>query len=166
MTKCLGLDVSEGMVATYNQRARDAGISPEKMSARTGNLVADNVPEDLQGPEYHNFDIVIISMALHHLPDPQLAIKRLAARLQKGGVLWIVDMLEEENAEREHKQIDPESAVTVHKHGFGVDEMKGMIWNAGFGSDTEVKVLNRPLEMTIHGHDLKKTLFFARGQKL
>ncbi|OKL61080.1 hypothetical protein UA08_03794 [Talaromyces atroroseus] len=158
VTKCLGLDVSEGMVAAYNQRVQEAGISPEKMSARVGDLLADSVAEDLQGPEYHDFDIVIVGMALHHFPDPQLAIKRLATRLKKGGVLWIIEMLEDEHSEHEHKLISPETAVTVHKHGFGIDEMKGLFTNAGFGSDTEVKVLDRPFELTMKGHDLAKTI--------
>jgi SAM-dependent methyltransferase len=154
------------MVATYSQRVQEAGISAEKMSARVGDLLADDVAEDLQGPEYHEFDIVIVGMALHHFPDPQLAMKRLGARLQKGGVLWIVDMIEEEHAEQEHKHISPETFVTVHKHGFGIDEMKELFSNAGFGADTEVEVLDRPFEMTIKGHDLAKTIFFARGRKL
>lgn len=164
MTKCLGLDVSENMVAVYNQRVQEAGISSEKMSAKVGDLLADNVSEDLRGPEYHDLDIIIVSMALHHFPDPQLAVKRLADRLQKSGVLWIIEMLEEPHSEEEHKQLSPETAHIVRKHGFGVDEMKGLFLEAGFG-DTEVKLLDRKFEMTLHGHDLEKTIIFARGSK-
>jgi ubiquinone/menaquinone biosynthesis C-methylase UbiE len=161
----LGLDVSENMVAVYNQRVQEAGISSEKMSAKVGDLLAENVSEDLQGPEYRDLDIIIVSMALHHFPDPQFAIKRLADRLQKSGVLWIIEMLEEPHSEQEHKQLSPETAQIVHKNGFGVDEMKGLFSEAGFG-DIEVKLLDRKFEMTLHGHDLEKTLIFARGSKL
>ncbi|EEA23809.1 conserved hypothetical protein [Talaromyces marneffei ATCC 18224] len=165
VTKCHGLDVSENMVAVYNQRVQEAGISSEKMSAKVGDLLAENMAQDLQGPEYHDLDVIVVSMALHHFPNPQLAMKRLADRLKRGGVLWIVEMLEESHSADEHKRISPESEETIHKHGFGVDEMKGLFLGAGFG-ETEVKVLDRPLEMTIHGHDLKKTIIFARGSKL
>lgn len=153
------------MVAAYNQRVKEAGISSEKMSAKVGDLLAENVSEDLQGPEYHNLDIVIVSMALHHFPDPQLAMKRLADRLRAGGILWIIEMLEEPHSEQEHKRVSPETVQTVHKHGFGVDEMKGLFLGAGFGG-TEVKLLDRKFEMTLHGHDLEKTIIFARGSKL
>lgn len=165
VTKCLGLDVSENMVAVYNQRVQEAGISPEKMSAKVGDLLADNVAEDLQGPEYRGLDIIIVSMALHHFPDPQLAMKLLADRLCTGGVLWIVEMLEEPHSEQEHKRVSPETAQTVHKHGFKVDEMKEMFSGAGFG-DIETKLLDRKFEMTLHGHALAKTIIFARGSKL
>lgn len=153
------------MVAVYNQRVQEAGISSEKMSAKVGDLLAESVSEDLQGPEYHDLDIIIVSMALHHFPDPQLAMKRLANRLQKSGVLWIIEMLEEPHSEQEHKQLSPETAQTVHKHGFGVDEMKELFSEARFG-DTEVKLLDRKFEMTLHGHVLEKSIIFARGSKL
>lgn len=153
------------MVAVYNQRVQEAGISSDKMSAKVGDLLAENVSEDLQGPEYRDLDIIIVSMALHHFPDPHLAMKRLAERLQKGGVLWIIEMLEEPHSADEHKRVSPETAQTVHKHGFGVDEMKGLFLGAGFG-DTDVKLLDRKFEMTIHGHALEKTIIFARGAKL
>ncbi|RAO68882.1 uncharacterized protein BHQ10_004894 [Talaromyces amestolkiae] len=144
VTKCLGLDVSENMVAVYNQRVEEAGIPSEKMSAKVGDLLAENVSEDLQGPEYRDLDIIIVSMALHHFSDPQLALKRLADRLQKGGVLWIVEMLEEPHAKDEHERVSPETAQIVHKHGFGVDEMKDLFLGAGLG-DADVKILDRRL---------------------
>ncbi|KAF5014667.1 hypothetical protein F66182_14271 [Fusarium sp. NRRL 66182] len=153
------------MVAVYNQRVQEAGISSEKMSAKVGDLLAENVTKDLQGPEYRDLDIIIVSMALHHFSNPQLALKRLADRLQKGGVLWIVEMLEEPHAKDEHERVSPETAQIVHKHGFGVDEMKDLFLGAGLG-DTDVKLLDRKFEMTIHGHDLEKTIMFARGSKL
>ncbi|EED17468.1 conserved hypothetical protein [Talaromyces stipitatus ATCC 10500] len=165
VTKCLGLDVSENMVATYNQRVQEAGISSEKMSAKVGDLLAETVSEGLQGPKYYDFDIIIIGMALHHFPDPQLAMKRFTDRIQKGGVLWIVEMLEDHGSEQEHKRISPESAQTVHKHGFGIEEIKALFSGAGF-ADTAVKILDKPFEMTLHGHELSKTIIFARGSKL
>jgi len=166
VTECLGLDVSEGMVVAYNQRTQEAGIPSEKMSAKVGDLLAEHVAQDLQGPEYHDFDIIIVGSALHHFHDQQLAMNRLAARLKKGGILFIVDHIEDQSSEQEHKHISPETAKTVHRHGFSVDEMKELFAKAGFGADTKVEVLDRPLEMTINGHDLVRTVFFARGSKL
>lgn len=166
MTECLGLDVSEGMVTAYNRKVQEAGISSKKMSAKVGDLLAKDVAQELQGPEYHEFDIVIIGSALHHFPDPQLAMNRLAARLKKGGVLFIVEMLANHHNEHEHKQISPETAATVHKHGFSVGEMKEMFSEAGVGADTKVEVLSRPLEMTINDHNIERTVLFARGSKI
>lgn len=165
MTKCLGLDVSENMVAVYNQRVQEAGISSEKMSAKVGDLLAEKVSEDLQGPDYYNLDIIVVSMAMHHFSDPQSAMKQFANRLQKGGTLWIVEMLEESHAEEEHKRVSPETWRTVHKHGFGVEEMKSLFKGAGFG-EIDVDILDRKFEMKLHGHSLEKTIIFARGSKL
>ncbi|KAH8701697.1 SAM-dependent methyltransferase [Talaromyces proteolyticus] len=162
VTKAIGLDVSDGMVDEYNKKAREFGISPEKMSATIGNILDD----DLQDPEYQNFDMVFISMALHHFSDPSLAIKRLVEKLRTGGVFWIIDLIDEPNAEHEHKHFSPETAATVHRHGFNVKEVEDMFSKAGVSMNVKVEVVDKPFQFTRKGHSLKKTIFFARGQKL
>ena len=106
------------MLAKYRDTAADLGLDESRMLAVQGDLLAPTVEptrpplrdEDLQG-----FDLVAISMALHHIEDIQLATRRLAERLRPGGVLLIVD-----GATRESKeQMDPPA---IHHHGQGQEQ--------------------------------------------
>jgi hypothetical protein len=42
-------------------------------------------------PEYFNFDIILLSIAFHHIEHTQLMIKKLNDGLRDGGVLVIFD---------------------------------------------------------------------------
>lgn len=82
------MDISEGMVKQYNLEAQNAGYSESRMHATGGDLVhgSDAVPAEIS-----NFDLIVMSMALHHVEDPKLMIQKLSERLGQGGVLLFVD---------------------------------------------------------------------------
>lgn len=66
--------------------------------ARIGNLLSDEGQEEegeLAGEEMKGFSVAAVGLGVHHFADPGLAIKRLAGRLRLGGVLLIVDFVEE-----------------------------------------------------------------------
>lgn len=91
---CIGVDVSAGMLAKYNETATRLGLGPEEMIAVRGDLFADPVEEtDPPLPEerLQNFDLVALCMALHHMEDIQMAISKLASRLRPGGTLLVID---------------------------------------------------------------------------
>ncbi|KAI0403584.1 S-adenosyl-L-methionine-dependent methyltransferase [Xylaria palmicola] len=92
-TQCIGMDVSEGMVAAYNTAAENQGLSPKEMHAVLGDLAAETVSDALSSPELFNFDIAVVGGGFHHFGDPALAAKRLVERLRPGGVLLIWDFL-------------------------------------------------------------------------
>jgi hypothetical protein len=52
----------------------------------------------------------------------------------------------------------------MHKSGFTAEEMEGYMHEAGF-EDVEVMPLTSNVVMQIHGEDLERSLFFARGRK-
>ena len=83
-----GMDISEGMAKQYNLKAKEAGYSAAKMHAVAGDLVSDPASVD---STLTNFDLIVMSMALHHVEDPRLMIQRLSERLAHGGALLIVD---------------------------------------------------------------------------
>ena len=58
-----------------------------------------------------DFDIAAVGMALHHFPDPALGVQKLADRVKKGGVLYILDFETEEG--------EGEWSVGHHAHGHG-----------------------------------------------
>jgi SAM-dependent methyltransferase len=89
----IGVDISGSMLDKYRKVATDLGLAPGEMVGVLGDLLSDDVqptvpplPEDA----LYDFDLVVVSLALHHFSDPALALQRLAARLKAGGVLLII----------------------------------------------------------------------------
>ncbi|CRG87794.1 hypothetical protein PISL3812_04815 [Talaromyces islandicus] len=166
VTKAVGIDASEGMVSEYNKKMQEAGIPPEKMSARVGNILGDTFSEDFKGPEYQDFDVALIGNALHHFSDPLLSMKRVVDRLREGGVLWVIDVLDQPHARHEHEKLSPETKASIHTHGFKVDQVKNLFAQAGAGADVKIEVIDKTFEIKTPDHNFKRTVFFARGQKL
>ncbi|KAK4143554.1 methyltransferase [Dichotomopilus funicola] len=162
-TQCVGIDLSENMVATYNARAENQGLTASEMHAYQGNLC---VPEDpnpalLASPEFTNFDIAAVGLGFHHFDDPKLAARRLAERLKVGGVLMILDFLPHEKADASHP-----AASTITHHGFTEDHIRQIYEEAGMGKDFALQ------EMAVVFHfsretetEVKRRLFLARGTK-
>ncbi|KAL2289407.1 hypothetical protein FJTKL_02395 [Diaporthe vaccinii] len=94
-TQCVGIDLSEKMVDMYNARARNQGLSEDEMVAFQGNLCVpgDQDPGAFRDGKFFGFDLAVVGLGFHHFDDPDLAAKRLAARLKQGGVLMIIDFL-------------------------------------------------------------------------
>ncbi|KAI0395176.1 hypothetical protein F5Y17DRAFT_474871 [Xylariaceae sp. FL0594] len=75
-TQCVGMDVSEKMVAAYNARAENQGLLKREMHAIVGDLTAPTVSQDLMSSDLFDFDIAVVGGGLHHFADPELAAKR------------------------------------------------------------------------------------------
>ncbi|KAJ4356028.1 uncharacterized protein N0V89_004055 [Didymosphaeria variabile] len=93
VTETRGIDVSPNMVASYNARARAAGLSAFTINAVVGDLFDTQNPSPT-GAEWDGFDLVTASFAFHHFEDVVHAAKSLKDRLRPGGVLMINDFLE------------------------------------------------------------------------
>ena len=165
MTKIIGLDVSENMVAEFNRKTLESRISAEKMFALKGNLLEETIPEHLMGPDFFEFDIVAVSAAIHHFADAELAMKRLGSRLKKGGIFFILELLADHHGEEETQNFDPEAAHTVHKHGFRPDEMRELYVHAGLAENFDFQIVEKPFVFTLNGREFKKTIFMARGER-
>lgn len=174
VSHCVGLDISESMVNEYNSSARNQGISDEEMRACVGNLLdPESVPENLAGPEFHDFDIAAVGMGFHHFPDPALAAKRLAERLRKGGVLFIVDFEphadpkgQSHSHSHSHDHGDGGAAETVIHFGFSEEDVRTVFEEAGVGSKFEYVVLGKGVVFSHDGKEHSRSLFMARGVKL
>jgi SAM-dependent methyltransferase len=88
-----GIDVSDTMIEKYNEWASFQDISKERMCGFQGDLLAPSAElvDILHTAEYSSFDNVVISMALHHVADPTLLLKKLVAQLTEGGRILIID---------------------------------------------------------------------------
>lgn len=74
-----GIDVSDTMVEKYNHATRKQGLSEQQMHAVRGDLVGpeDEIPKALKEADFYDFDVIVMSMALHHVEDPQLMMMKL-----------------------------------------------------------------------------------------
>lgn len=170
------------MVAEYNNNAASAGVS-QKVVGYQADLLSEPTIKD--SPDWTNLDMLVISMALHHFEFPDQALQKLGARLKKGGVLFIIDLVPEpghfkghDNHHHHHHSADSqgeddqkhkhefgEAAHTVKTHGFSQDDLQNLFQGAGFGSQTGYQVLPTPLEFTKDDKIFSKTVFIARAQR-
>ncbi|KAL9014050.1 MAG: hypothetical protein Q9173_001300 [Seirophora scorigena] len=159
----LGIDLSSGMVAAYNARAAEAGIPEANMRAVQGDILSGNEEEEegnrseeakkFMGEEFFNFDMAVMSMALHHVPSPPEAVQTLVSRVRKGGTVVIIDwfldsIVFHSGNERQHggaahqhqhhhnhqghaHNVVPGSEHTITRAGFGKKEMEAMFADAG-----------------------------------
>lgn len=163
MTKVIGLDISDKMVEEYNNKAERTGYS-DKMSAQTGDILAESASTELSGPEFFNFDVLLVSMALHHFDDPGRTLKCLGERLKKGGVCVIVDIVPEADGSHQHFGHD-ETADTVKTHGFTLEQMKGLFADAGMAVEFGYQVVQEPLIFNKNRKLIPKTIFVAKAQR-
>ena len=138
-----GVDVSDTMVASYNDISRSSGIPPGGMRAVRGNLLDAEAEAPLAGTDFHDADAAFVSMALHHVSDPQLLLARLVQRLAPGGLLVIMDWLVGDadaarafHPHNHHKPDATDAHHTISRGGFSADEMRGLFAGAGCDLDT------------------------------
>ena len=187
-----GIDISETMVDAYNDASRKAGIPPERMLAVRGNLLDDEDGGEgggsaaIAGPEFRDVDAVFVSMALHHVSDPQALITKLVQRLAPGGVLVIMDWLvtdsdagpmvhgHHHHEHHDHHKHDGDAATeavhTVSRSGFSVDEMRGFFSAAGCSASTfdlhpHAERIHIPEEISKVKGGSHGTFFIAKARK-
>lgn len=167
------------MVAQYNLRASNQGLSSSEMVAYQGNLLNrdDPKPASLESPEFYNFDMAAVGLGFHHFDDPGLAAKRLAERLKPGGVLLIIDFMphapEQVHGGRGHDHGHggnghaKDARHTVTHHGFSEDQVKKMFVDAGVEKEFAFQTIGDGVVFVRGGgeEDMRRTVFMARGEK-
>ncbi|GKT63774.1 methyltransferase domain-containing protein [Colletotrichum tofieldiae] len=133
----LGIDIAPAIVDRFNTCATELGYSPAQAHAVAGDLATDGTLAAEGG-----FDVVIISMALHHLEDPRGMLGLLARRVRPGGVLIAVEganVMEAGMGARDqdgHEQFVHEVLKTINRHvEFGEELFRG--WFEGVGCDVK-----------------------------
>lgn len=109
-------DASGGMLDTAEAKIA-TGAHPGARTLRLA-LTRDPLPDE-------RFDLVVSLMALHHVPDTAAAMAGLAALLEPGGRIAIVDL----EAEDGSFHSDPSEAVLA---GFDRDDLRSVAVQAGF----------------------------------
>ena len=158
------------------------------MVAFHGNLCVpgDENPEGFRDARFFGFDLAVVGLGFHHFDDPDLAAKRLAARLKPGGVLMIIDFMahaphgHEDHHHHHHdsdghahshgheegfvteEKTDEKALRTVTHHGFSEERIREVFVGGGVGKDFVLEEMGQVKFGEKHG---KRTLFMARGTK-
>lgn len=114
--KIIAVDISEKMLKELRKKAKAAGIKNIETMESDG----QDVPVENQ-----SVDVVCANMYLHHIEEPELAIKEILRVLKPQGILFLSDFLEHSNEqliERMHDTWPGFKIETVekwlHKNGF------------------------------------------------
>lgn len=163
LTEVVGLDISEGMLKEYAKNVQEAGLG-DKMIAYQGDILAEPQSDELSKPELFDFDTVMVNMALHHLDDPAKALQRLAERLKKGGVCFIIDFVPD--IDHHFHEEYAEAIKTIKTHGFEEDQTRKLFSDAGLDLNFEYQIIDEPLDLSKNGRTMQKTIFVAKGQRV
>lgn len=151
------------MVDQFNAKARESNHAESDMYAIQGNLT-EALPEEspLQKPEFFNFDLIVICLALHHIQDAQNLVNRLVERLGEGGRLVVIDWASgfEKDGVPEGKH-DASHTIT-HGH-YSAEEVEGMFKVAGCKATDFVE--HEELSYLPMQPNTQFRLFFAKGTK-
>ncbi len=82
LSKVVASDPSQGMVDILEDKIRQSGI---------GNISSLRCGDDLDGVD-GPFDLVLLQMALHHVPDPRAFLGRAAGKIRQGGWIAVADL--------------------------------------------------------------------------
>ncbi|KAF8191586.1 S-adenosyl-L-methionine-dependent methyltransferase [Mycena galopus ATCC 62051] len=152
----IGVDISQGMVEEFNKGVQDHGalfpeIPTEKMRAIRAELKGEET--ELEGVK---FDIVMCSLAYHHIEDIAAVTALLTFFLKPGGTLIVVDYPKMDVA------AVPSEALPAIAHKGGISEiaLKEVYDGAGLGNFEWV--LFKGPKSGMHPEDI----FLAKGVKI
>ncbi|MHC1791416.1 class I SAM-dependent methyltransferase [Solidesulfovibrio sp.] len=111
-----GLDTSPGMLAELSAKLEQAGLG--NVSVLQADLAAGD-------PLPGSYDLITSAMALHHLPDPAVVLKRLFAVANPGAHLALADL------DAEGGRFHDDNAGVYH-HGFDRIDLADMLAGIGF----------------------------------
>ena len=114
----IGMDYSIGMVEKFNEKAKELGFT--NISAIQHNINEQDLPQN-------EFDLIAISMTLHHIKDTEMFIQKAKSSLKNGGYLFIYVLVSEDGTFQEEHKNDG-----VVQFGYDENELCSLIKNNGF----------------------------------
>jgi SAM-dependent methyltransferase len=166
-----GIDVSQTMVDRYNQAAQRSGFSSEQMRAIRGNFVGAE-SEVEAGDDFRDFDIVVLSMALHHVSNPPMLLSKLVERLRPSGVLVVIDWApsQQDHHERPHESHEVSKTIHMAHQEFSDDYVAKCFSDAGCSSSSFRYVIHNeicfmPESITKVKGGVRRKVFLASGNR-
>lgn len=122
----LGLDNSYGMIEEFNKKVKEKNLS--NIKAKKHNILEEDLPKN-------SFDLIVISMSLHHIEDIDMFLKKSFEALKNGGYICINDLDKEDGSF--HAKHNNEG---VYHFGFSKDELVETAKKIGF-SDSSFDII-------------------------
>ncbi|KAL7920743.1 S-adenosyl-L-methionine-dependent methyltransferase [Trichoderma austrokoningii] len=181
-----GIDISEASVASYNEMTRQSGIPVEQIHAVQGSIPPSLENALLATEDFFDFDLIAISMALHHIEDQAGVLSGLYERLRSGGVLVVIDLAPDTHSHNYsqdgecgnhgdyHAQHKAQVQHTISNHnGYGLEDMRDLLSKAGLipeSFDYRLYPNTSPRASNIPEHEICKSFgmkpfFIAKGAK-
>ena len=135
--KVVAVDISAEMLKELDKKAKQSGIA----NIQTVESDGQDVPL-----KDSSIDVVFANMYLHHIEEPEDAIREIHRLLKSGGMVFLTDFYEHANSELKEKMHDTWP-------GFKQSEIKKWFEKNGFGS---VKVEKITDELTNGGNNTLK----------
>jgi len=116
--KIMAVDTSPQMLEVLNRKAGEEKIG--NIETRVHDLTRQPLPDK-------DFDLIMCSMTLHHIPDIETLLRRFFAALKPGGYLALADLLTEDGSFHDdnrgvaHHGIDPEALRAMLAKNGGLD---------------------------------------------
>lgn len=152
------VDTSEAMINTLTGKINEAGVF--NMTALYADILsmAGSGRGELQKVLPHKkYDIIYMSMALHHVSDVESALAAFYDLLSSGGVICIVDLTKDDGSF--HRL---EKDFSGH-NGFEQSELKALLENKGF-ADVRTGIFYEDVKK-IEDRDVPYSLFIMTGTK-
>ncbi|ODA78933.1 hypothetical protein RJ55_04523 [Drechmeria coniospora] len=170
LSQCVGVDISESMVAVYNSKAKDKianwskGFTPEERIAHVGSLIDESDATCSGFPNLTSFDLAGVGLSFHHFDDCHLAARRLIERLRPdGGIFFILDLVSHATS-AEHC-----AAKGVKHQGFSESQVREMFEDAGAGKNFRFMIADEEVAFDHadgEGGNKARQVFFARGERV
>lgn len=134
----LGIDTSAGMLEVFDQKFKDQNAKSILLNLESEEL------------EENNFDLIISSMAFHHLKSPGDIIKKLRKHLAANGIIAVIDL----DAEDGTFHPDPKNMGVFH---FGFSDETTKKW----AKENDFKNYHREIVHKIDKNNKVYPLFLA-----
>ncbi|MCT7564986.1 class I SAM-dependent methyltransferase [Aliarcobacter butzleri] len=118
----LGLDNSYGMIEEFNKKVKEKNLS--NIKAKKHNILEEDLPKN-------SFDLIVISMSLHHIEDIDMFFKKSFEALKNGGYICVNDLDKEDGSF--HAKHNNEG---VYHFGFSKDELVETAKKIGFNDSS------------------------------
>lgn len=120
------------MVKLYNESAAQLGLEPQKMRATQGDLMEPSGPA-IYAADFRGFDLAVMCMALHHVPDPLAMLRGLVRMLRPGGKVVIIDWTLDPDQDDGTDVVSPQysSEYPLAYDGFNKQQMTRLFKEAG-----------------------------------
>jgi SAM-dependent methyltransferase len=165
------------MVAEYNKVAAKTAFGPDRMKGYQHDILSPPNTTSLPRGVLAPFDVIVTSMALHHVTNPGRLLCAFSELLKPCGVCVVIDMVpvsafHEGNEERSESDLiealqpnQREIFNTIGNHGFNEGDIRALYEGAGMWTGFEYVVFGEQFRFSLFGESFRSTGFIARSVK-